>query len=100
MVVSRAPFLMWYDDSPKLATTTKVADAIAAYHTRFRLPPNLVLVNEADLVRVEGLEVRAAPTIHRHTFWVGRDLPPDAPAEAPPLPAPAPPPAPRSRSRK
>lgn len=102
MVASRTPFLMWYDDSPKLATATKVAEAVDAYHTRFRCPPNLVLVNEADLVRIEGLEVRVSPTIHRHTFWVGRDLPADTETDLPPAPTPSPslPTPSRSRRRK
>lgn len=90
MNAHRSPFLMWYDDSPKLATTTKVAEAVAAYHGRFRQAPNLVLVHEADLVVVDGLLIRAAPTIHRNTFWVGREVVAGQPLDEPPTPAPAP----------
>lgn len=89
MNANRSPFLMWYDDSPKLATTTKVAEAVAAYHGRFRQAPNLVLVHEADLVAVDGLLIRSAPTIHRNTFWVGREVAAGEPIEEPPAPAPA-----------
>lgn len=65
-------FLMWYDDNPKLATKHKIAAAIEAYIQRFDgLQPNLVLVNEAELVQHDGVEVRGVTTVRRNNVWVG-----------------------------
>lgn len=68
------PFLMWYDDNPKIAIGTKIAAAVAAYRTRFRgAAPNLVLMNDQEIAGVGALdiEVRGVHTVHRNTFWVG-----------------------------
>jgi hypothetical protein len=65
-------FLMWYDDNPKLTVSQKIVEAIEAYTSRFRgTTPNIVLVNEADVVSVDGIEVRGVNTIRRNTIWVG-----------------------------
>jgi hypothetical protein len=65
-------FLMWYDDDPKLAIKQKIAAAIEAYEQRFAgLRPNLVLVNETELVQHEGVEVRGVNTVRRNNVWVG-----------------------------
>lgn len=65
-------FLMWYDDNPKLAIKQKIAAAIEAYEQRFDgLRPNLVLVNESELVQHEGVEVRGVNTVRRNNVWVG-----------------------------
>jgi hypothetical protein len=67
------PFLMWYDDNPKVPINRKIAAAIEAYKTRFPgVQPTLVLVNEAELTTVEGVTVRAMPTVSRNTYWVGQ----------------------------
>jgi hypothetical protein len=65
---------MWYDDNPKVTVSQKIAEAIEAYTSRFRgTTPNLVLVNEADVVSVDGIEVRGVSTIRRNTIWVGHE---------------------------
>ncbi|NJM07151.1 hypothetical protein HC891_14655 [Candidatus Gracilibacteria bacterium] len=65
-------FLMWYDDNPKLTVNQKIAEAIAAYTSRFRgTTPNVVLVNEAEVVSIDGVEVRGVNTIRRNNIWVG-----------------------------
>ena len=67
------PFLMWYDDNPKVPINRKIAAAIEAYKSRFPgVQPTLVLVNEAELTTVEGVTVRAMPTVSRNTYWVGQ----------------------------
>jgi hypothetical protein len=67
-------FLMWYDDNPKLTVAMKIEDAIGAYRNRFRgTAPTLVLVNEADVIEVAGVQVRGVTTVRRNTVWVGRD---------------------------
>jgi hypothetical protein len=35
------------------------------------LRPNLVLVNESELVQHEGVEVRGVNTVRRNNVWVG-----------------------------
>lgn len=81
MLAKSPPFLMWYDDNPKLSIPHKIAEAIAAYSERFRgARPTLVLVNEAEVTEVAGVEVRGAATVRRHTYWVGQEDRPDAPA--------------------
>jgi hypothetical protein len=68
------PFLMWYDDNPKLTITRKIEDAIHAYSARFQgVKPTLVLVNEEEITEYKGVQVRGAITIRRNTIWVGQE---------------------------
>ncbi|RRR74414.1 MAG: hypothetical protein EI684_07125 [Candidatus Viridilinea halotolerans] len=74
MVTKSPPYLMWYDDSPRISTVNKIEDAIAAYSERFGgVQPTVVLVNDEDLTSMEGVEVRGATNVRRNTFWVGRE---------------------------
>lgn len=88
MPAKSPPFLMWYDDNPRLSVSHKIAAAMAAYRDRFHgVQPTLVLVNEADLTDVAGVQVRAVATVGRNTYWVGQTEPretPETPLEAQP----------------
>lgn len=64
-------FLMWYDDSPKVSLGHKIDAAVEAYIDRFNLVPNIVLMNEDDLVEHTDIVVRGASNIRRNNFWVG-----------------------------
>lgn len=64
-------YLGWFDDTPKKSTPDKIADAIAAYVDRFQTAPNVVIVNEVDLVDVDGVTVRSEHYMVRNNFWVG-----------------------------
>ena len=64
-------YLLWYDDSAKKAATVKIEEAISAYTNRFKLRPNVVLVNEADRAEIRGVLVRSEGYIRRNNFWVG-----------------------------
>lgn len=64
-------YLGWFDDNPKKATVAKIAEAIQAYVDRYKTAPNVVLVNEAERVDVEGVTVRVERYIRRSNFWVG-----------------------------
>lgn len=66
-------FLMWYDDNPKLSVLKKIEAAIQAYTDRFAMTPNVVLVNEAEVVQHTQVAVRGATNIRRNNFWVGRE---------------------------
>ena len=73
MLAKSPPFLMWYDDNPKLSVTRKIEDAIAAYSDRFRgVKPTLVLMNEEEVTQVAGVVVRGVNTVRRNTYWVGQ----------------------------
>ena len=61
----------WFDDSPKTPTELKIQDAIEAYVRRFGKRPNTVLVNEADVIEMQGLKIRPESFIRRNNFWVG-----------------------------
>ncbi len=99
MSVRSTPFLMWYDDSPKLSLGNKIADAIDAYYQRFRTHPTLVLVNEAELTEVAGVAVRSATNVRRHTYWVGLDESTEPTASPVPQPLPVTSPSPATNRR-
>ena len=66
-------FLACYDDNPKKAQATKLAEAVQSYQAKLGAVPNLVLVNEADAALVfPGCEVRAEKVIRPNTYHVGR----------------------------
>ncbi|NTU78803.1 MAG: hypothetical protein HGA45_05275 [Chloroflexales bacterium] len=95
MLAKSPPFLMWYDDNPKLSVARKIEDAIAAYSDRFSgVKPTLVLVSEEEITEFAGIKVRGVATVRRHTYWVGQEDRPGAPAVevevAPPPTKPAP----------
>lgn len=74
MPAKSPPFLMWYDDNPKLTLSKKIEDAIAAYTYRWPgVKPTLVLVNEEDVTEYAGVQVRGVITVRRNTIWVGQD---------------------------
>lgn len=77
MLAKSPPFLMWYDDNPKLSVARKIEDAIAAYSDRFRgVRPTLVLMNEEEVTQVAGVVVRGVNTVRRNTYWVGQESEP------------------------
>jgi hypothetical protein len=61
----------WYDDDRRKEPAQKIAEAVEAYHEKFRLAPNVVLVHEADLAPYPGVTVRVVPFMRRYNFWVG-----------------------------
>ena len=66
-------YLGWFDDSPKKTAAFKIGEAVAADVQRFQHQPNIVLVNEADLVAVAGVQIRQERFIRPGNFWVGRE---------------------------
>lgn len=66
-------YLAWFDDHPKKETRYKISEAIDAYEGRFGTRPNVVLVNEAQIVEtnVEGVEIIVRRYVRKHNFWVG-----------------------------
>lgn len=69
-------YMMWFDDNAKKPTSTKIAEAIAAYKRHFKTQPNVVLVNAAEApCEVAGASVRVASYVRRHNYWVGIEEP-------------------------
>lgn len=65
-------FLGWFDDNPKKAADVKIGEAINAYVERFKVAPNIVLVNEADRpIASLNVTVRVESYIRRNNFWIG-----------------------------
>lgn len=64
-------FLVWYDADTMRPLAEKIQNALGAYHRRFHVAPNLVLVNAADVIDVAGIEIRSTRTVQPHNFWVG-----------------------------
>lgn len=64
-------YLWWFDDNPKKTAANKIEEAVAAYVERSRTRPNVVLVNEADQIDIQGITVRSESYIRRNNFWVG-----------------------------
>lgn len=74
MPAKSPPFLMWYDDNPKLSMANKIEDAIAAYSDRWPgVRPTLILVNEEEVTEIAGVQVRGVCTVRRNTVWVGQE---------------------------
>lgn len=63
-------YILWFDDSKK-STTDKVVGACSAYHERYGVRPDVVLVNEVDLCVVPGIRVECAAHVPRNNFWIG-----------------------------
>jgi hypothetical protein len=61
----------WFDDDRKKDAALKIAEAVEAYHAKFGVTPNVVLVNEADSATHPQVRVRIASFLRRHNFWIG-----------------------------
>lgn len=66
-------YLLWFDDNKHRSVEEKIAAACDAYQTRFRVRPNVVLVNNAERVRMPGIMVCSEEYVQPHHFWVGRE---------------------------
>ncbi len=65
-------FLVWFDDSKKVATEEKIKNAIERYVERMGQHPNVCLVNKADAnVKVEGISIHAVDYVRPGYYWVG-----------------------------
>jgi hypothetical protein len=70
-------FWMWYDDNPKLASAKKVEEAVSVYTERFRVRPNLLLINTDEVLEYPGMNVRGVSTIARNNYWLAYEKPDD-----------------------
>ena len=66
-------YLIWYDDNSKTPVVDKIQAAMVAYVARFKMHPNLVLVNTVDRTEMADMLVRCERTVPPNTFWIGRE---------------------------
>jgi hypothetical protein len=64
-------YYAWLDIDKRHTPAEKIAGAIAAYRARFGREPEVVLVNEADLCVVAGVDVQSTPRLCIGNVWVG-----------------------------
>jgi hypothetical protein len=66
--------MLWFDNSSR-SIKEKVTDAAAYYLEKYGQSPTLCFVNPATLegkvAKSNGVEVREAPTVMPHHFWIG-----------------------------
>jgi hypothetical protein len=70
--------MLWFDDNPKTELKIKIQRALDYYHTKYGYQADICLVNQSMIGNDQlilgkdgGLEIRAAPYILPHHFWVG-----------------------------
>lgn len=66
-------FLGWYDDTPKKSAEQKIEEAIERFVSKFGEQPDVCLVNAANMVGIEGIEVKTASYVRPNHFWVGKE---------------------------
>jgi hypothetical protein len=66
-------YLGWYDPDKKKPAARKLADAIARYEQKWGRKPAVALVNAADAIETDDLEIRVVPHVAPNTFFVGED---------------------------
>jgi hypothetical protein len=67
--------MLWYDDDKKRTLEEKVRRAADYYRSKFGRAPTICLVNPRMInggpKRVARVELRTAPNVLLHHFWVG-----------------------------
>ena len=66
-------YLGWYDPDRKKTSAQKLADASARYRRKWGRDARVAIVNAADSVDIDGIEVRVAAHVPPNTFFVGED---------------------------
>lgn len=74
--------LLWFDNTPNRDLGEKIRQAAARYKLRLRREPTVCYINagefSTELASVNGIEIKPAPYIRPHHFWLGveRDVQP------------------------
>lgn len=66
-------YLGWYDPDKRKTAAQKIATAATRYRQKWGRVALVAIVNPADLVAVEGLDVRASCGVPPSTFFVGEE---------------------------
>ncbi len=67
--------ILWFDSDLKRELAGKIKRAADHYQSRFGLRPTLCCLNSIDfgenLTEIEGIRLRAEPSVLRHHLWIG-----------------------------
>lgn len=66
-------YLSWYDAAKGQTPERRIADASRRYERKHGVAPTVALVNPAEMVVVDGIEVRASAIVAKNTVYVGED---------------------------
>lgn len=69
-------FLVWYDGDRKRSLRAKIEAAAERYQERFGAPPELVLLNPAQVgeeAEIAGIPVRTTPLVSPNHLYIGRE---------------------------
>jgi predicted component of type VI protein secretion system len=64
-------YLLWHDDAKKTPIADKIAAAIEAFSTRFKVRPTLVLVNATEVTAIPDIRVEIGASVLPGDFWLG-----------------------------
>ena len=64
-------FLGWYDPDKKKTVAEKLAAAIRRYEAKWGHAPAVALVNPAEVIELDGLDVQPAAHVAPNTYYVG-----------------------------
>ena len=64
-------FLGWYDPDKKKTVAEKLAAAIRRYEAKWGQAPAVALVNPAEVIELEDIDVRPAVHVAPNTYYVG-----------------------------
>lgn len=64
-------FLGWYDPDKKKTIEEKLAAAVRRYEAKWGHTPEVALVNPAEVVEIDGLDIRPAAHVAPNTYYVG-----------------------------
>lgn len=65
-------YFVWFDPDKKLATSTKIKEAVARYEQRFKQPPSVVYVHPSAADSRASVTLEAAPFVNEHYFYLPR----------------------------
>lgn len=63
-------YLVWADSTKKLATSTKISNAITCYVNKYGIPPPEILVHESALETKSSVPLRTARFVNEHYFYL------------------------------
>lgn len=66
-------YLGWTDPRNETTPERRIADACRRYERKHGVVPTVALVNPAELVTVDGIDVRAAAHVAVKTVYVGEE---------------------------
>jgi hypothetical protein len=67
--------LLWFDNDPHRKLSDKINRAVVRYQVKFGRRPTICYLNLTDFEgqpeEVDGIQLRTAPNVLPHHFWIG-----------------------------